>query len=345
MGVAANLGLSLEIAAGVIVSGAFFGDRTSPLSDTVNLNAAVTGADLFTLIRESLFTSIPSFALALALFAFMGHSATADQSHEMSELANHFNVSLWAFAPLALVFALALLRVSPFVTVFSGALLGGVVAILINPAQVVAFAADPSLPLPLAMLKGVWSALATGYVSNTGDAATDALLSRGGMAHMLPTVWLIMAALAFGAIVEHAGLLKVVVDPIAERVAAIPALIASVVVSAFAANVMTADQYMAIALPGRMFRAVFEKRGYAPVVLARAIGDTGTVTSALIPWNSCGAYVAAALAVPSLAFAPFAFFCLLSPLMTIAIAVLGIRMLRTSPAGRPAPSSADESPR
>ena len=169
MGVAANLGLSPEIAAGAIVSGAFFGDRTSPLSDTVNLNAAVTGADLFTLIRESLWTSIPSFVIALALFAFVGHSAVADQSHEMSELASHFNVSVWAFAPLALVFALALMRVSPFVTVFSGALLGGVVAILINPAQVIAFAGDPSLPIPLAMLKGVWTALATGYVSNSGD--------------------------------------------------------------------------------------------------------------------------------------------------------------------------------
>jgi Na+:H+ antiporter, NhaC family len=345
MGVAANLGLSPEIAAGAIVSGAFFGDRTSPLSDTVNLNAAVTGADLFTLIRESLWTSIPSFVIALALFAFVGHSAVADQSHEMSELASHFNVSVWAFAPLALVFALALMRVSPFVTVFSGALLGGVVAILINPAQVIGFAGDPSLPIPLAMLKGVWTALATGYVSNSGDPATDALLSRGGMAHMLPTVWLIMAALAFGAIVEHAGLLKRIVDPIAARVVAIPALVASVVVSAFAANVVTADQYMAVALPGRMFRAVFEKRGYAPVVLARAIGDTGTVTSALIPWNSCGAYVAATLAVPTFAFAPFAFFCLLSPLMTIAIAVLSVRMLRAPPDARPARSAPGESPR
>jgi Na+:H+ antiporter, NhaC family len=331
IGVAANLGLSPEITAGAIVSGAFFGDRTSPLSDTVNLNAAVTGTDLFTLIRESLWTSIPSLLLAITVFAMFGHAVQADQAHSTSELAEHFNVSVWAFAPLVLVFALAVLRLSPFVTIFAGALFGGVVAVLLNPHQVVAFAGDPTLPAPLALLKGVWTALATGYVSDTGDTATDALLSRGGMAHMLTTVWLIMAALAFGAIVEHAGFLAQIVDPITARVRSIGALVISVVASSFGANVVTADQYMAIALPGRMFRAEFEKRGYAPVVLGRAIGDTGTVTSALIPWNSCGAYVAATLGVPTLSFAGYAFFCLFSPLATILIALVGFRMLKVAP--------------
>ena len=177
----------------------------------------------------------------------------------------------------------------------------------------------------------MWSALATGFVSNTGDAATDALLSRGGMAHMLSTVWLIMAALAFGAIVEHAGFLARIVDPIVRLARSTFALVASVVACSFGTNVVTADQYMAIALPGRMFRGEFEKRGYAPVVLARAISDTGTVTSALVPWNSCGAYIAATLGVPTLAFAGYAFFCLASPLMTLLIALLGFRMLRNAP--------------
>jgi NhaC family Na+:H+ antiporter len=344
MGIAANLGLSPEIAAGAIVSGSFFGYRTSPLPDTLNLNAAVTGADLFRLIRESLWTSIPSVLLALGLFALFGRSAEADQSHAMAALAQHFTISLWAFAPLALVFALALLRLSPFVTIFAGALLGGVVAVILNPHQVIAFAGDASLPAPLALLKGVWSALATGYVSSTGDTATDALLSRGGMAHMLSTVWLIMAALAFGAIVEHAGFLARIVDPIIARARSTAALVASVVACCFGANVVTADQYMAIALPGRMFRAEFEKRGYAPVVLARAVGDTGAVTSALVPWNSCGAYIATTLGVPTLAFAGYAFFCLLSPLMTIFIAVLGVRMLKSRPAAAPIASDGPSRP-
>jgi NhaC family Na+:H+ antiporter len=164
------------------------------------------------------------------------------------------------------------------------------VAVPLNPEQTIAFANDPALPTPLALLKGVWTALATGYDSTSGDAATDALLSRGGMANMLTTAWLIMAALAFGAIVEHAGLLARIVDPITARARSIGGLVTAVVGCSFGANIITADQYMAIAMPSRMFRREFEKRGYAPVVLGRAIGDTGTVTSALVPWNSCGAY-------------------------------------------------------
>ena len=332
MGVAANLGLSPGIAAGAIVSGAFFGDRTSPLSDTLNLGSAVTGANLYELIRESMWTAVPSFLLALALFAFMGQSGATEASHAMNDLSGHFNISPWAFAPLIFVFLLAILRLPPFVTIFSGALLGGLVAVALNPQTVIAFANAESLPAPVALLKGVWMALATGFVSNTGEPETDALLSRGGMAHMLSTVWLIMAALAFGAIVEHAGLLARVVDPIASRARTVGGLVASVVACSVATNIVTADQYMAVALPGRMFRAEFERRGYASVVLARAVGDTATVTSALIPWNSCGAYVAATLAIPTFAFAGFALFCLINPLITILIAMLGFRMLKVQPA-------------
>jgi NhaC family Na+:H+ antiporter len=151
------------------------------------------------------------------------------------------------------------------------------------------------------------------------------------MAHMLTTVWLIMAALAFGAIVEHAGLIARLVDPIVARARSAGALVASVVGCCVGANLVTADQYIAIALPGRMFRSEFERRGYQPVVLSRAIGDTGSVTSALIPWNSCGAYMSATLAIPTASFAGYAFFCLFNPLATILLASLGIRMLKREP--------------
>lgn len=154
---------------------------------------------------------------------------------------------------------------------------------------------------------------------------------------MLKMVWLIISALAFGAIVEHAGLLARVVDPIIARAKSIGALVASVVACCVGANLVTADQYIAIALPGRMFRAEFERRGYAPVVLSRAVGDTGSVTSALVPWNSCGAYMATTLAVPTASFAPFALFSIFSPLATILIALLGVRMLKAE--SRPAASS------
>jgi NhaC family Na+:H+ antiporter len=331
MGVAANMGLSPEITAGAIVSGAFFGDRTSPLSDTLNLATAVTGADLFQLIRESLWTSVPSFVLSALLFAGLGHSASGESSHAMKNLAEHFNVSLWAFLPLLAVFTLAILRFPPFVTIFAGALLGGAVAAALNPNVVMDFVADADLPAPIRVFKGVWLALSTGFVSRTGDPAIDALLSRGGMSHMLNTVWLIMSALAFGAIVEHAGLVQRIVQPIAARARSVGGLIASVACVCVGTNIATADQYMAVALPGRMFGSEFRRRGYAPVVLARTLGDAGVVTSALIPWNSCGAYIAATLAIPTFSFAGFAFFCLFAPLMTVAIGLLNLRMLKSAP--------------
>ena len=179
------------------------------------------------------------------------------------------------------------------------------------------------------LLKGVWAALATGFVSTTGEPAVDQLLTRGGMESMLGTVWLILVALAFGGIVEKAGILERLIGPLIAAARSIGALVATVVGAAFATNVLAADQYIAIVLPGRMFRGAFEERGLAPVVLSRAIGDSATVTSPLIPWNSCGAYMAATLGVAATSFAPFCFFNLLNPLLTIAFAFLGLRMLRT----------------
>lgn len=337
MGVAANLGLSPAIAAGAIVSGAFFGDRTSPLSDTLNLATAVTGANLFQLIRESLWTSLPSFLISAVIFACLGQATSAESGHAMAGLSAHFNISIWAFTPLVAVFVLAILRFPPFVTIFAGALLGGLVAAFLNPQAVLIFVGESDLPAPIQIFKGVWRALATGFVCQTGDPPIDSLLSRGGMAQMLNTVWLIISALAFGAIVEHAGLVQRIIDPIATRAKTIGGLIASVAAVCFGTNIATADQYMAVALPGRMFGGEFKRRGYAPVVLARALGDSGVVTSALIPWNSCGAYIAATLAIPTFSFAGYAFFCLLAPLMTVAIGFLGLRMLRVAPAEQKTP--------
>ena len=331
MGIAPNLGASPEITAGAIVSGAFFGDRTSPLSDTLNLATAITGANLYKLIRETLWTSVPSFLLALLFFGLLGHSSTGEAEHAMSDLSHHFHISPWALIPLALVLICAVLRLPPFVTIFAGALVGGIVTAALNSRVAIEFVGDASLPAPIGILKGVWLALSTGFVSRTGEPAIDELLSRGGMAHMLDTIWLIMSALAFGAIVEHAGLVQRIVNPIAARAKTSGGLIASVAGCCIGTNIVTADQYMAVALPGRMFRSEFQRRGYDPVVLARALGDAGVVTSPLIPWNSCGAYVAATLGISTVSFAGFAFFCLLSPLMTVAIGVLGIRMIKLEP--------------
>lgn len=328
IGVANSMGLSPAITAGAIISGAYFGDKASPLSDTVNLATAAAGSDLFEHIRETLWTSVPALALSLVGFALLGKPSDFDPSATLSGLNQHFFVTPWALVPLVLVFGLAVMRFPPFVTIFAGALLGGIVAVVFNPHQVIAFAQDGSLSKPLALLKGIWSALANGYVSRTGEPAIDQLLSRGGMESMLNTVWLILTALAFGAVLEYAGLLKRLIEPVTRRVSSIGGLIVAVVASSIGLNVIASDQYISIVLPARMFGSEFDRRGLRAVSLSRAVGDSGSVTSPLIPWNSCGAYMATTLGVATLSYFPFAFFSFLNPLATIAIAFIGFHMRR-----------------
>lgn len=332
MGIADKMGLDPAITAGAVISGAYFGDKSSPLSDTANLACAAAGSNLYDHVRESLWTSAPSLAIALALFWSLGSAGDFDASAVASRIEAAFHPSLVHFLPLVLVLVLALLRWPPFVTVFLGALAGGLLAVLIAPERVVALAGSGH-STGLLLIKGVWAALATGNVSTTGEPAVDQLLSRGGMESMLGTVWLILVALAFGGIVEKAGVLERLIRPVIAAARSVGALITTLVGAAIATNVLASDQYIAVVLPGRMFRSAFQERGLAPVVLSRALGDSGTVTSPLIPWNSCGAYMAATLGVATTAFLPFCFFNLLNPLVTIAFAYLGVRMLASPPSG------------
>lgn len=327
MGIAAHMGLSPAITAGAIISGAYFGDKASPLSDTVNLAAATAGSDIYAHIRESLWTSLPALVLALILFALLGEPGDFDAGAVLGAIDAKIHVSLWSFLPLVLVFALSIARISPVVAIFSGALAGAVLACIQDPARVVAFAGIPDFPTALALLKGTWAALANGYTIATGDRAIDVILSRGGMASMMNTVWLIITALAFGAVVEHAGLLGRLIDPLVTRTKSRSGLVATVAGTAVLANVVTSDQYISIALPGRIFRVAFAERGMAPVMLSRVVGDTATVTSPLVPWNSCGAYMAAALGIGTTAYAGYCFFNLLNPLMTILFTLLGWRVV------------------
>ena len=331
MGVGASMNLSPAITAGAVISGAYFGDKASPLSDTVNLATATAGSQIYDHIRESLWTSIPSLAIAIILFGFMSTAGEFDATQLLSRIESKVTVTVLAFLPLLIVLVLSVLRFPPFTTIFIGALAGAVLAILQAPEAVVAFAAAPDLPYALALLKGAWSALATGYVANTGVAALDEILTRGGMSSMMTTVWLIITALSFGAVVERAGLLNRLIDPLVERVKSVAGLVATTVATAIGINIMASDQYIAIALPGRLFAPAFSKRGLEPAMLSRVVGDSATVTSPLIPWNSCGAYMAAALGVPTMLYAGFCFFNILNPLFTILLSVIGWRVLRVIP--------------
>lgn len=328
IGVAQRMGLDPAITAGAIISGAYFGDKSSPLSDTANLACAAAGANLYDHVRESLWTSLPALGLALLGFWLLGRPGEFDASGVTAGIEATFHPSPVHFLPLVLVLALALLRWPPFVTIFLGALAGGLLAVFSAPDRVIAFAGG-DLPRGLALLKGVWAALATGYVSGTGLPAIDQLLTRGGMESMLGTAWLILVALAFGGIVEKAGVLDRFIGPVIAAARSTGALVATLVAAAFGTNVLASDQYIAVVLPGRMFRTAFADRGLAPVTLSRALGDSAVVTSPLIPWNSCGAYMAASLGVATAAYFPFAFLNILNPLISIAFAFLGVRMLRS----------------
>jgi NhaC family Na+:H+ antiporter len=306
----------------------------SPLSDTVNLAVAAAGSELYAHIRASLLTSIPALLLACLGFWLLGSAAEFDTSANQAALAARYEVSAWAFLPLLLVVVLSVLRVPPFLAIFAGALAGGAMAVLLQPELVLQRAARPDLPDGIGLIKGVWEALATGFVYQSGDPDLDALLSRGGMDSMLNTIWLIMTALAFGAVLEHAGMLDRIVAPAVSLARSTVALVATVVASAIGMNVVAGDQYLAVVLPGRMFKAEFARRGLAPRLLSRTIGDSGTVTAPLVPWNSCGAYMSATLGVFAFAYLPFALFNLLNPLTTILVAFLIGRTM--APAATPA---------
>jgi NhaC family Na+:H+ antiporter len=335
MGIAASMGLNPAIAAGAIISGAYFGAACSPLSSAANLAAAVVEVPLYTHIRETLIPAGAALAIAMLVFFLLGQPGDFDPSAKLNAIAASFRVSLWLFLPLLLVIVLAIYKFPPFTAILMGALAGGVMAAIMAPERVIAFAATPGLPDWLAITKGIWQVLASGYVSTSGYQPMDDLASRGGMESMLNTTWLIITALAFGGVVEKAGVLDKLIAPIIARARTDGALVASLTGSAFATNVITADQFIAIVLPGRMFKTGFADRGLDPVVLSRTVGTTAIATSPLIPWNSCGAYLTATLGVATVSYAPYAIFSIAAPIIIVAIAYAGFRMPRIAPAAIP----------
>ena len=340
IGVSMGLGLSPAIAAGAIISGAYFGDKMSPLSDTTNLAPAVVGTDLFTHIRHMAWTTGPSILLALIFFTVIGLGVEFEADSPalrglMATLDSAFNITPWALLPLLVVFYMAYKKVPPLPTILFGALLGGILAIAIQPGVVLAFADSPKLSVWLAMTKGVWLALANGFVSNTGNAGVDNLLTRGGMSSMLVTIWLILTALAFGAVLEHGGMLLRLINTVLAAAKTTGSLILTVVLSCIGINIVAADQYIAIVLPGKMYKAEFQKRGLDPKNLSRVIEDSGTLTSPLVPWNTCGAYMAATLGVATFAYLPFAFFNLINPVVSVIYGYTGFTIRKLDDAAEP----------
>ena len=328
IGIATAQNLHLGMAAGAIISGAYFGDKMSPLSDTTNLSPAIAGTDLFTHIRHMLWTTVPSLIIALILFGIGGFVVAAPQSTAqldeiLASLQSSFVIGPHLLIPAALVIALVIRKVPAFPALLIGALIGCVFAALFQQAAVIRYVNDPELPAWLALIKGSWMALFDGFRLESGNTALDELLSRGGMSSMLSTVWLILAAMMFGGVMETTGMLQRIAAAILRSVRGTGSLIAATLATCFGTNVLASDQYIAIVVPGRMFRAEYRARGLHPKNLSRSLEDAGTMTSALIPWNTCGAFMATTLGVATLTYVPFAFLNLLNPLVALVYGFTG----------------------
>ncbi|MBV1850893.1 Na+/H+ antiporter NhaC [Catellatospora sp. NEAU-YM18] len=301
---------------------------------TTALVCAVVG-----MVTGSSWTTTGTLGVAFVIIGLRTRPETAAGTAAAEDaLERSYRVSVICLLPLALLVYFAVRRYPPFLAILGSALFAGVLAPFTQPAAVRAFVDDPSLGTVATGVKAVFGAMATGFVSNTGAPKVDQLFSRGGMASMLTTVWLILGALSFAAIMEHAGFLQRLTAPVVARARHRGSLILAANASGVGLNVIAGDQYVADVLPSRMFRDEFARRGLAPQVLSRAVEDSGTVTSVLVPWNTCGAYISGVLGVPTAAYLPFCFFNILSPLLDIAYGFLGFKVPTADPEPVPAPS-------
>lgn len=330
IGIGKALGLHEGMVAGAVLSGAYFGDKMSPLSDTTNLAPAMAGTDLFSHIRYMAYTTVPSISIALIIFLILGFTSgatgTVDQTQEiLNAISSKFNVSGWLFLVPIIVVVLIVKKMPAIPAILIGALLGAVSALIFQP-EVVKTVADWSGSASSQTFVGIMKSMYGSIAIVTGNAIVDDLLSSGGMFGMLGTVWLILSAMIFGGVMEASGLLKRIAEAVISGINSIGSLVASTVGTCVFFNITASDQYLAIVVPGRMYADIYKQKGLAPENLSRTLEDSGTVTSVLVPWNTCGAYHSNVLGVSTFAYVPYAIFNYLSPIMTIIFAYFKIKI-------------------
>lgn len=322
LGIGKALGFSEGLIGGAIISGAYFGDKMSPLSDTTNLAPAMAGTDLFTHIRHMTKTTVPSISITILIFLVIGFytdaAGSVNQVREISEvIAEKFTITGWLFLVPAVVLFLIIKKTPAVPALLVGALLGGVAAVIFQPEIIALISEAPDAGFAYQSFRSVMQALYGEIAVSTSNEVVNELLQTGGMAGMLNTIWLIICAMIFGGIMEESGMLRVLAEAVIRRVHSIGSLIASTAATCVFFNVTTSDQYLAILVPGRMYADIYKKRGLKGENLSRTLEDSATVTSVLIPWNTCGATQASVLGVATLTYAPYCFFNIISPFMTI----------------------------
>lgn len=334
VGIGTALGINIGMVAGAIISGAYFGDKMSPLSDTTNLAPAMAGTDLFTHIRYMALTTIPSISIALVIFLILGFTSAnngsgVDTQEILDAISSKFNINGWLFLVPIIVIGLIIKKVPAIPAIAAGAALGGVFALIFQSDVILSVSGYDTYTWEAAFV-GVITSFYGDVSITTGNAIVDDLLSSSGMYGMLGTVWIIFAAMMFGGVMEKCGMLKRIAEAVISFVNNAGSLVAATVGTCVFFNITASDQYLAIVVPGRMYTDTYKEMDLAPENLSRTLEDSGTVTSVLVPWNTCGAYHAGVLGVPAMAFIPFAFFNLISPFMTMfyAFAKIKIRTLK-----------------
>ena len=330
------LGISEAWAAGAIISGAYFGDKMSPLSDTTILASSTTGVDLFTHIRYMMLTTTPAFLLTLIIFLAMGlGQGSGAQSLHVAQytqgLASTFHISLWTLVVPLLTALLIARRMPSLIVLFLSALMAGIMALVLQPHILMQVADDASLSNVAALTKGLAVTFYGATAVDTGYAELNDLVSTGGMTGMLNTIWLILCAMCFGAAMVASGMIESITRVVISWVRIRLGLVSSTVSTGLFLNITTGDQFISIVLTANMFQNVYEQQGYEPRLLSRTAEDSATVTSVLVPWNTCGMTQSTVLGVPTIVYLPYCFFNILSPLMTILIAAIGWKIRRVKP--------------
>ncbi|NNK39662.1 MAG: Na+/H+ antiporter NhaC [Winogradskyella sp.] len=331
VGIGESLGISVGMTAGAVLSGAYFGDKMSPLSDTTNLAPAMAGGELFSHIKYMALTTIPTIVITLLIFTVIGFNLDTSGSpviaDKLTAIEGAFTISPWLFIVPALVIVVIIKKTPPLIALLLGALLGGVTALIAQPDIVANIAGADQLTFQSGY-KGVMNALTVDTSVTTSSKELNDLFTAGGMQGMLGTIWLIICAMVFGGVMDAIGALERITDSLLKMASSVFGLFASTVASCLALNLTASDQYLAIVVPGKMFKKAYEDKGLAPENLSRTLEDSGTVTSVLIPWNTCGAYHSKVLFgyAGATAYIPYAFFSIISPFMTLLFAAFAIKL-------------------
>lgn len=332
VGIGNTMGIPLGLTGGAVISGAYFGDKMSPLSDTTNLASAIAGTDLFTHIRYMLYTTVPTYILTLIIFiAFsfnLNTSAPIDMSETLQAISSTFNISPILLLVPAFVIGAILIKTTPIVALVFGTLLGAVFALIFQP-EVVTLVAGASILTPSVAYKGIMNAITTDIAVLSPMESLNSLFEAGGMKSMLNTVWLILCAMFFGGAMEAIGALKNITKHLLKLAKSVFGLFASTAASCIVVNLTASEQFLSIVIPGKMFAKAYQERGLAPENLSRTLEDAGTATSVLVPWTTCGAYHSGVLGIPTLTYAPYAFFNIISPLMTLLVVAFDIKIRKT----------------